>query len=236
MTPQQLRDFLNQQNVDYEEKEIQHGIQFRCSGGEIFVVYATGRIVPQGTVSELSKQVKALTPSGASARRSPEAEVTPISAAEEKSKGSVFIVHGHDTTARNDLELVLHRMDLEPVVLQNLSAAGDTVIEKLEHYIGEHGEAGFACVLLTPDDEGHKAGMPSEKKYRARQNVVLELGMVLARLGRKHVAILLKESVEAPSDINGLIYIPFKERVEEVTIKLLQALQAAGFICKTSTL
>ena len=66
------------------------------------------------------------------------------------------------------------------------------------------------CILLTPDDEGHKAGKQEEKKYRARQNVVLELGMVLARVGRKRVAILYKESVELPSDMRGLLYIPFQ--------------------------
>ena len=33
--------------------------------------------------------------------------------------------------------------------------------------------------------------------------------MVLARLGRPRVAIVLKESVERPSDIAGLIYLPF---------------------------
>ena len=89
-------------------------------------------------------------------------------------------------------------------------AAGDTIIEKLEHYLGAHGNVGFACILLTPDDEGHKAGKQEEKKYRARQNVVLELGMVMARVGRKRVAILYKESVELPSDMRGLLYIPFQ--------------------------
>jgi predicted nucleotide-binding protein len=89
-------------------------------------------------------------------------------------------------------------MGLEPIVLANLPTSGDTVIEKLEHYLKEHGNIGFACVLLTPDDEGHKSGKPEEKKYRARQNVILELGMVLARLGRQRVAILTKESVETP--------------------------------------
>ena len=96
-------------------------------------------------------------------------------------------------------------MGLEPIVLALLPAQGDTIIEKLEHYLGEHGNVGFACVLLTPDDEGHLAGKLEEKKYRARQNVVLELGMVLARLGRRRVAILHKQSIELPSDIDGLI-------------------------------
>ena len=40
--------------------------------------------------------------------------------------------------------------------------------------------------------------------------------MVLARLGRRRVAIVLKESCERPSDNAGLIYMPFKELVDEV--------------------
>jgi len=103
------------------------------------------------------------------------------------------------------------------------------VIEKLERYLGEHGGVAYACVLLTPDDEGHLVGHAEEKKYRARQNVVLELGMVLARLGRARVAILHKQSVELPSDIAGLIYIAFQERVEEVKANLFKELQSAGY-------
>ena len=120
-------------------------------------------------------------------------------------------------------------MGLEPIILQNLPAAGDTIIEKLERYLGERGNVGFACVLLTPDDEGHLAGQPEQRKYRARQNVILELGMVLARLGRRRVAILHKESVELPSDIAGLIYVPYKERVGEVAAKLFQELREGGY-------
>jgi len=120
-------------------------------------------------------------------------------------------------------------MRVDPIILGNLAAAGDTVIEKLERYLGEHGNVGFACVLLTPDDEGHKVGMPEERKYRARQNVVLEMGMVLARLGRRRVAILHKQSVELPSDIAGLLYIPFTERVDEVRTRLFNELRGAGY-------
>lgn len=53
--------------------------------------------------------------------------------------------------------------------------------------------------------------------------------MVLARLGRRRVAILHKASVELPSDIAGLIYIPYKERVDEAKMKLYGELMAAGY-------
>jgi len=144
----------------------------------------------------------------------------------------VFVVYGHDLQARDSLELLLRRFGLEPVILSQLPAGGDTIIEKLERYVGEHGGAYFACVLLTPDDEGHAVGKPEQKKYRARQNVVLELGMVLSSLGRRRVVILHKESVELPSDIAGLIYIPFKERVEEAREALAKELRNAGYLLR----
>jgi predicted nucleotide-binding protein len=223
MTDEEMRDLLTQRQVSFSEKEVQHGRQFKCDSGEIFVVYGTGTVSCQGKPTDLSKAVKAYKPSksGPVTPKQPTAEAGP--------DRRVFIVYGHDTRSRELLELVLRRMGLEPIILANVPATGDTIIEKLEHYLKEHGNVGFACVLLTPDDQGHKAGKPEEIKYRARQNVILELGMVLARLGRGRVVILTKESVEHPSDIAGLIYRTFKERVDEVSGTLFKDLEAAGY-------
>src|ERR1041384_8339396 len=105
---------------------------------------------------------------------------TPVGTAAEivsPSNNKVFIVYGHDIECREQLELLLRRMKLEPVILQNLPISGDTIIEKLEANI----DVRYAFVLLTPDDEGFPTGQPKEKKLRARQNVILELGMFLVR-------------------------------------------------------
>src|SRR3990172_57933 len=141
----------------------------------------------------------------------------------------VFVVYGHDETARNQLEAMLRRWNLEPLILDQLPSEGQTVIEKLEKYTTE---VQFAVVLATPDDEGHRANRPDEKTYRARQNVVLELGMLLALLGRKRVAILLKqqENMERPSDIQGLIYIPFKDSLQkEAGLMLAKEMATQGY-------
>ena len=54
--------------------------------------------------------------------------------------------------------------------------------------------------------------------------------MVLTRLGRRRVAILAKGSdLEKPSDISGLIYIPFADNVDEAKSTLAANLQEAGF-------
>jgi predicted nucleotide-binding protein len=142
---------------------------------------------------------------------------------------TIFVVHGHDGEAREQLELVLHRLGLKPFVLQNTDGGGLTIIEKLEHMIGKNARSSFGIVLLTPDDVGYsRAEGDAQAKPRARQNVILEMGMLLASLTRERVAILQKGYMEHPSDVSGIIYIAFKDHVREAVPKLVGRLQAVG--------
>ena len=142
---------------------------------------------------------------------------------------TIFVVHGHDSDTREQLELVLHRLGLKPYVLQNTDGGGLTIIEKLEQMIGKNAESSFGIVLLTPDDIGYsKSDGEAQAKPRARQNVILEMGMLLASLTRERVAILQKGFMEHPSDVAGIIYIPFKDHVKESVPKLVGRLQAVG--------
>jgi predicted nucleotide-binding protein len=122
---------------------------------------------------------------------------------------------------------MLRRWQLYPLILDQLPSGGQTIIEKLESV---RREANFAVVLATPDDEGHARDKPTERAFRARQNVVLELGIMLAHLGRPRVAILMKSDVnmERPLDIQGLLYIPFKDNVEETKVTLAKKMTAQG--------
>jgi len=140
---------------------------------------------------------------------------------------AVFVVYGHDEPAKTQLEAMLRRWGLEPLFLDHLPSEGQTIIEKLEKY---GSRATFAVVLATPDDEGYRAGHSDEAAFRVRQNVVLELGMMLSLLSRARVAILLKDQVrmERPSDIQGLIYIPFKDAAEEAGLLLAKEMNAQG--------
>ena len=141
----------------------------------------------------------------------------------------VFVVYGHDATAKDQLTGMLQRWDLEPLVLDDLPSGGNTIIEKLEHY--QQG-AEWGVVLLTPDDIGHPALKPTEAKPRARQNVVLEMGMLLGKLGRSRVTILYKndgDELELPSDIHGYVYVPFKGHVRDANQGLAKEMSDAGF-------
>src|SRR5690349_20874832 len=129
MTTEQLRAFLRQREVDFTEKEVQNGIQFKCSTGESFVAYSTGRVVCGGKRTNLSKDVERWKKSGSGN----EAVATLEAPNEVKDVGPdrrLFIVYGHDDNARTTLELLLRRMGLEPIILQRLPAGGDTIIEK----------------------------------------------------------------------------------------------------------
>ena len=84
------------------------------------------------------------------------------------------------------------------------SNQGSTIIEKFER----HAQAGFAVVLLTPDDVGTLQGDENNLGPRARQNVIFELGFFIGRLGRERVCALTKGEVEIPSDYTGLCIFP----------------------------
>lgn len=140
----------------------------------------------------------------------------------------IFLVHGHDREARDQLELVLMRLGLQPFILQNADGGSKTIIEALEQHIYE--EAAFGIVLLTPDDFGYpKTKGEADRQPRARQNVILEMGMIMAALGRARMVILKKGALELPSDANGILYIEFNDHVREIVPKLAQRLQGGGF-------
>lgn len=121
----------------------------------------------------------------------------------------VFVVHGHDDAAKQEVARFLEKLRLDPIVLHEQLNRGQTIIEKFEKHSAE---ARFAIVLLTPDDFGYAAGHAEAARPRARQNVVLELGVFLAKLGRENVVALIKGDVEIPSDLHGVIYEPMDPR------------------------
>ena len=195
-----------------------YGDVLKLSNGCIINCFDSGKYSVQGkNITDIKKLLDGTIPASSQVNR------------------KVFVVYGHDTVARTQLEAMLRRWDLEPLILDQLESSGKTIIEKLEEYIVQ---AGFGIVLATPDDVGYPREKEAEKKYRVRQNVALELGMLLARLGRPKVAVLLKntEDMEKPSDIQGLIYLPFTTNVEETAVGLAKELNKNGYTINVSKL
>lgn len=118
---------------------------------------------------------------------------------EENNK--VFIVHGHDEDAKQSVARFLEKCGFEAVILHEQADGGSTIIEKIEKYT----DVIYAIVLYTPCDVGH-AKEEKKNKPRARQNVVFEHGYLIGKLGRDRVCALVKQDVDTPGDISGVVY------------------------------
>jgi len=118
--------------------------------------------------------------------------------------GRIFVVHGCNDAVREKTARFLERVGLQPIILHEQPNEGRTIIEKFVEY----SDVSFAVVLLTGDDKGGLKDRPSEdQELRARQNVILELGFFLGKLGRSNVCALYEESVEIPSDYKGVLFV-----------------------------
>lgn len=135
----------------------------------------------------------------------------------------IFIVHGHDSPAKIEVARLIERAGLKAVVLHEQPNQGRTIIEKFEAH---GGAAGFAVIVVTPDDVG---GLDKDHlQPRARQNVTGEMFWFAGRLGRDRVCALKKGEVEMPSDFAGVGYTEMDDRGAWKQ-ELLRELQAAGY-------
>jgi len=108
----------------------------------------------------------------------------------------LFIIHGHGDAARLQLKTLLSSFGLNPIVLAEMNDGGMTVIEKFEYYARL---CSFAVALMTPDDQILGSKDP-ESQWRARPNVILELGWFMARLGRDRVLLFSQGDLDIPSE------------------------------------
>lgn len=151
-------------------------------------------------------------------------DVTSSQEEDTKNNLSIFLVHGHDDSLVHEVARFLSIMDLKVTILREQPNEGRTIIEKFEDY----SDVGFAVILLTPDDFGGIKDTPFEKLMpRARQNVILELGYFLGKLGRKRVCSLYKEGVEIPSDFSGVLFI-LLDKSGSWKFNLAREIKAAG--------
>jgi predicted nucleotide-binding protein len=146
-------------------------------------------------------------------------EVAPTESYPPSSK--VFVVHGR-AGIEQDVARFLTQVGLDPVILHEQPNQGRTIIEKFEG----HSAVGFAVVLLTPEDVGGSKDGPQHS--RARQNVILELGYFIGRLGRERVCALKRGDIELPSDILGIAWETLDDH-RGWHMKLAKELHAAGY-------
>lgn len=135
----------------------------------------------------------------------------------------VFIVHGRDEHAKTDAARFIESLKYEAIILHEQVSEGKTIIEKID----AHTNVGFGLILYTPCDVGGLANDPNQKS-RARQNVVFEHGYLIGKIGRGKVCALVKEGVETPNDINGVVYVPLDSH-GAWKVKVANEMKAAGY-------
>jgi hypothetical protein len=140
---------------------------------------------------------------------------------------TIFIVHGHDESLKLSLKNYLQNsLQLgEPIVLHEQNSGGRTLIEKFEE---ESADVDLVFVLLTPDDRVYVDG-GEDSVYRARQNVIFELGYFFAKLQRRRgsVIVLHKGNVERPSDVSGIVFISVDGGIESAGEAIRREVSAA---------
>lgn len=154
-------------------------------------------------------------------------EAVPINLAQPRmnlpDRNKIFVVHGHDEAALHGVARFLEKLKLEAIILKEQPNQGLTIIEKFE---ASAAQVAFAVVLLTPDDLG---GVKTQdlNNFRARQNVIFELGYFVGRLGRGKTCLLRKGVVEIPSDLYGVIYTEL-DSADGWKMHIARELKAAG--------
>jgi predicted nucleotide-binding protein len=150
---------------------------------------------------------------------------------------SVFLVHGHDDQALAEIEGHLHALSVDAIVLARQSESAQSLFQK---FLSIAGQAGFAIVLLSADDRGASRLQYDEPgvadralQYRARQNVILELGFFYGHLGFERVFVVAAKpptkfpNFERPSDLDGVVFESMTDPGWKV--KLARRLRQAGF-------
>jgi hypothetical protein len=137
----------------------------------------------------------------------------------------IFVVHGHNISVRDRVVGILNSLRVIPVYLEREATAGRTIIELVE----QCSDVQYGVAIMTADDIGCLAINPDQMTPRARQNVILEIGFLMGRLGRDRMMIL-KEDVEMPSDLAGMRYLDLLVPNDTIKTAFMRDFQKLGNI------
>jgi predicted nucleotide-binding protein len=149
---------------------------------------------------------------------------------------SVFVVHGRDEEVRQAMFGLLRRLDLRPLEWEELvRATGKTSPFLGEVVMNAPAQAQAALVLLTPDDIAklHPQLLGNSERDdetrltgQPRQNVLIELGMVLMAYPERTVIVEVGR-LRHVADIAGINVIRF-DGTEASLAKIASRLRQAG--------
>ena len=225
-TYEELKDKVKATGISGEWRELANTQkQYKADNGAIFNWWESSKTIFFQGKDEGVDEFKAIFNSDNVAKVSTPVATKVVPQSDKKTQ--IFIVHGHDEQTLEQLEFILTKLGLAPYILKDNDGRSRTLIEALEQQIQNKNTA-FGIILMTPDDYGYSKNEREEKRqHRARQNVILEMGMIMASLGRDKMVIIRKGAVEYPSDIGSMIRLDFDEHVKEVAFKLARQMQGA---------
>ncbi|MBI5323668.1 MAG: nucleotide-binding protein [Ignavibacteriae bacterium] len=130
----------------------------------------------------------------------------------------IFISHGRSHEWRKVQAYIEKTLEYETLELAQEPNLGRTVLQKLSE---ESDKCGYAVIVMTGDD------IVDGDLNRARENVIHEIGYFQGKFGLKNICLLYEEGTNIPSNIKGLVYIPFaKDKVENTFGDLTKELNA----------
>ncbi|MEM9290925.1 MAG: TIR domain-containing protein [Acidobacteriota bacterium] len=124
----------------------------------------------------------------------------------------LFLIHGKDSTLSRDAEGFLQSLGVTPIRLAENSE--QTVVDRFEHYASN----AYAVILLSATQGSQ---IPSA-------NHLFQLGFFVGKLGRRYVTAIHRDRLELPSELQGVLCVPYDE-IGIWKFALVRDLVAAGF-------
>jgi hypothetical protein len=128
----------------------------------------------------------------------------------------VFVIHGHDTEARDELVALLRDVNLEWDSFDNVSSRLGAVPFIADVIAAGIRDAHAVVALFTPDEQTalynpktseYQGARSGGSRWQARPNVIFEAGLALGVARERMLMVTLGEDVELFSNIGGVYVI-----------------------------
>lgn len=132
----------------------------------------------------------------------------------------VFITHGKNRALIEPVTKLLKFGELEAVV----SVQSQTVSQPVPTKVMEEMRACGAAIIHV-EDEQHLKDDAGNEVVVLNNNVLIEIGAAMALFGERFI-LVVKEGVKLPSNLQGLLVLPYKGTTLDIgdTLKLLEAI------------
>lgn len=125
----------------------------------------------------------------------------------------VFISHGQANDWLTVQPFIEKDVKIHTIELAQEANLGRTIIEKL---IDNANRCDSAVIVMTGDD------LSINNEQKVRENVMHEIGFFQGKYGRNAVILLHEEGVNIPSNLAGVVYIPYPKDNVQASFHVLQ--------------